>query len=37
MMRLKILAISVILTYLLTGCNKEEDNMYPLDFFEVSN
>jgi len=36
MMRLKLLAIILIATFLLNGCNNTEDNTYLLDFFEVS-
>lgn len=35
-MKLKLLIILLILTFLLNGCNKE-DNIYPLGFFQISN
>lgn len=35
MMRLRLLVIIFILTFLLNGCNKAEDNTYQLDYFEV--
>ncbi|ACL22254.1 conserved hypothetical protein [Desulfitobacterium hafniense DCB-2] len=35
MMRLRLLVIIFILTFLLNGCNKAEDNSYQLDYFEV--
>ncbi|KAB3532142.1 hypothetical protein F8154_12220 [Alkaliphilus pronyensis] len=35
-MRLKLLAVIMLLTLLLIGCNKAEDHTYSLDFFEVS-
>lgn len=35
MMRLRLLVITLILTFLLTGCNKSEKNTYQLDYFEV--
>ncbi|WP_072774752.1 hypothetical protein [Desulfitobacterium chlororespirans] len=34
-MRLRLLVIIFILTFLLNGCNKAEDNTYQLDYFEV--
>lgn len=35
MMRLRLLVIIFILTFLINGCNKAEDNTYQLDYFEV--
>lgn len=35
-MKLKLLIMFLILTFLLNGCNKE-DNIYPLGFFQISN
>ena len=35
-MKLKLFLILLILTFLLNGCNKE-DNIYPLEFFRISN
>lgn len=35
-MKLKLLIILLILTFLLNGCNKE-DSIYPLEFFQISN
>ncbi|MDD2495323.1 MAG: hypothetical protein PHE29_09030 [Tissierellia bacterium] len=35
-MKLKLLIILLILIFLLNGCNKE-DNIYPLEFFQISN
>lgn len=35
-MKFKLLIILFTLTFLLNGCNKE-DNVYPLEFFQISN
>lgn len=35
-MKLKLLIIPLILSFLLNGCSKE-DNIYPLEFFQISN
>jgi hypothetical protein len=35
-MKLKLLIMLLILTFLLNGCNKEE-NIYPLEFFQINN
>lgn len=35
-MKLKLLIILLTLIFLLNGCNKE-DNIYPLEFFQISN
>jgi|LSQX01.1.fsa_nt_gb hypothetical protein len=35
-MKLKLLIILLILTFLLNGSSKE-DNIYPLEFFQISN
>lgn len=39
-MKLKLLIILLTLTFLLNGCNNgcnKEDNIYPLEFFQISN